>query len=317
MSGSTSTFCVRVDTKNPGHFFACCGLLEIAHRIWPGVEGWFREDSGFLLRPTSPGPDANAGEILIECLRRLRLTALSDEEQEERRILEARKRDLEKKGSALPDDQEARRKQLGDLARAGPLHIKAPDGASYVFSLRLDWWQGEEEAVPKTWAGLQEVHKVARAAQDALSNVDVTASMLDHACVLRLPAEYRNAHTDGNKSVEPFYFDARRFAHALDAGFSLDAIGADTVAYPAVELLALIGLQRFRPTVALSDKPKIKASVEYCTWHRALGVTVAAAAACGAAHFPGCRRFRFKILARDDQKRYGAFGWATAIGGES
>jgi CRISPR-associated protein Csb3 len=313
MSGSTSTFCVRVDTKNPGHFFACCGLLEIAHRIWPGAEGWFPEESGFLLRPTSPGPDANVGQILIECLRRLRLSALSDEEQEERRILEARKKELKREGSALSDEQEARRKQLGELARAGPLHIRAPDGAGYVFSLRLDWWQGEDEAVPKTWAGRQEVHKVARAAQDALSNVDGAASMLDHACVLRLPAEYRKARTDGNKSVEPFYFDARRFAHALDAGFSLDAISADTVAHPAVELLALIGLQRFRPMVVPSGEPKIKASVEYCTWHRPLGAAIAAAVACGAAHVPGCRRFRFKILARDDKKRYGAFGWATDI----
>jgi CRISPR-associated protein Csb3 len=140
--------------------------------------------------------------------------------------------------------------------------------------------------------------------------------MLDYACVLRLPAEYRKARTGSNDAVEPFYFDARRFAHALDIGFSLDKIRANTVAHPAVELLALIGLQRFRPKVVPSSEAKVKARVEYSTWHRPLGVTVAAAAACGAAHVPGCRRFRFKILARDDQKRYGAFGWATARGGE-
>lgn len=141
--------------------------------------------------------------------------------------------------------------------------------------------------------------------------------MLDRACVLRMPAEYRKAHTDGNKSVEPFYFDARRFAHALDTGFSLDAIGAETVAHPAVELLALVGLQRFRPIVAASREPRVKAVVEFCTWRIPVGVAVAAAAACGAVPVPGCRRYSFNILARDDQKRYGAFGWAGAIGEHS
>ena len=32
---------VKVDPTNPGQFFACCGLLELADRLWPGAEGWF------------------------------------------------------------------------------------------------------------------------------------------------------------------------------------------------------------------------------------------------------------------------------------
>ena len=32
---------VNVDVRNPGQFFACCGLLEISSRIWPDSEGWF------------------------------------------------------------------------------------------------------------------------------------------------------------------------------------------------------------------------------------------------------------------------------------
>ena len=32
---------VNVDPTNPGQFFACCGLLELADRIWGGAEGWF------------------------------------------------------------------------------------------------------------------------------------------------------------------------------------------------------------------------------------------------------------------------------------
>ncbi|MEN6437088.1 MAG: hypothetical protein ABFD97_00725 [Syntrophobacter sp.] len=37
------SFYVNVDLTNPGQFFACCGLLEMAHRIWPGAEGWFND----------------------------------------------------------------------------------------------------------------------------------------------------------------------------------------------------------------------------------------------------------------------------------
>jgi len=42
------TFSVNVDVTNPGQFFACCGLLELAHRLWPGTEGWFENGRFFL-----------------------------------------------------------------------------------------------------------------------------------------------------------------------------------------------------------------------------------------------------------------------------
>jgi len=43
---------VNVDAKNPGQFFACCGLLELAHRLWPRIEGWF-ENGVFCLEGLS------------------------------------------------------------------------------------------------------------------------------------------------------------------------------------------------------------------------------------------------------------------------
>ena len=131
--------------------------------------------------------------------------------------------------------------------------------------------------------------------------------MFDHRCVLRMPHEYRKNKREQGKSVEPFYFDARRFAHALDTGFSLDAQDADTVAHPAVELLCLVGLQRFRP--AATDK---KWTFEYSVWSLPLPTSVAAALASGAV--PAGQRYRFTLLFRDDQKRYKAFGFATPIG---
>lgn len=41
---------IRVDASNPGQFFACCGLLELADRLWNGAEGWFGREV-FWLRP--------------------------------------------------------------------------------------------------------------------------------------------------------------------------------------------------------------------------------------------------------------------------
>lgn len=35
---------VQVDITNPGQFFACCGLLELADRLCSGAEGWFEDD---------------------------------------------------------------------------------------------------------------------------------------------------------------------------------------------------------------------------------------------------------------------------------
>ncbi len=36
---------IPVDLNNPGQFFACCGLLELADRLCPGAEGWFENDA--------------------------------------------------------------------------------------------------------------------------------------------------------------------------------------------------------------------------------------------------------------------------------
>ena len=39
---------IQVDAANPGEFFACCGLLELADRLSSGAEGWFDSDRFFV-----------------------------------------------------------------------------------------------------------------------------------------------------------------------------------------------------------------------------------------------------------------------------
>ena len=43
MSRRRAEIVLDVDVRNPGQFFACCGVLEIASRLWADtdVEGWF------------------------------------------------------------------------------------------------------------------------------------------------------------------------------------------------------------------------------------------------------------------------------------
>jgi CRISPR-associated protein Csb3 len=241
---------------------------------------------------------------LVDELSKCKITGLNQEQRRERDILEERRRQLKKAGQRLSRDDEARRNELGDLARTGPVQVEAP------FGILLDWWQTSEDdqSAPKTWAGRQEIHKIATAAQEAL--VDRASSgLFDYACVLRLPHDYRKGRADHKKAVEPFYFDARRFAHPLDAGFSLDVQDAETVAHPAVELLCLIALQRFRPSAVKGQKWLF----EYTMWSGPLPAAVAPAVVCGVV--AGDRRYRFPLVFRDDQKRYKAFGLATPIGG--
>jgi CRISPR-associated protein Csb3 len=296
------SFTLEVDVMNPGQFFACCGLLELAHRLWSDAQGWFDASNRSFALFTD---DSTAGiEHVLSKLRQCEISGLSEQERHEREQLEKECRELKRQGRQLSPDREERRKALGAQARGGVVRIEDP------FFLVLDWWQtSDEQATPKTWAGLQELHKIARAAQDALAGLKDQTRALDYGCVLRMPHEYCRGKSEQKKPVEPFYFDARRFAHALDAGFSLDAQGAETIAHPAVELFSLIGLQRFRPTAG-----PLKWSFDYRTWSRPLNATVAAAVVSGAAPIPTRQGYRFQLRFRDDQKRYKAFGFAIPIG---
>lgn len=292
---------VNVDVTNPGQFFACCGLLELAHQLWPGAEGWFDASSATFV--VCSGDNSPTLEHLQHELSKCEILGLSDEERLEREALEAESRQFKRQNKKLSNEKEERRKELGGIARAGAILFGEP------FRFVLNWWRVDDEDIrtPKTWAGLQEIHKVARAAQDALSDIGEPEKLFDHGRVLRMPLEYRKKKSDDKKPVEPFYFDARRFAHALDTGFSLDAQDAEAVAYPAVELLSLIGLQRFRPSTTSR-----RFVFEYSIWTVPLSAPVAGAAACRALH--AGQGYRFQLLFRDDQKRYKAFDFATPIG---
>jgi hypothetical protein len=257
------TITIRVDPTNPGQFFACCGLLELAERFWQGAAGYFAAGHFCLLpcgAPADPSLDALVGAVT-----RARLIQLD------------------------PDDEFSSRIELGS------------------FGLRLDWWHDGRSGGGrlKVWAGSMRSVRIAAAMKSALGDAATQgAGLLDYAAVVHEP-------DNQTKKVEPYYFDARRGSNALplDVGFSPDSLGMTTRAYPAVEFLCLVGLQRFRPMP--TDRARV---FEYQTWGQPLPCPVAPLAACGVLSYPESRCFRFENAFRTDQRKHKAFTSATSIG---
>lgn len=326
---------IRVDPANPGQFFACCGLLELADRLWNGAEGWFEcEDTKFSL--TTGGAIQDSKELIAALVHARLSSKLTPSLLCELQKLETRNRQLKRTGKELPKPEEQRRINLGKLLREGPISMGAP------FNYVLDWWlnerekgtfsaiclgdatptrekrqEREDDAIPKTWAGRQEVLRIAKAALVDTERAFKTDEPFDFKCVMRpasgqadgsepTAAKRRGKRKAKDKKVEPFYFDGRHGANALplDIGFSPNELHMESKAFPAVELLCLIGLQRCRPN--LTDAPLV---FEYFTWSMPLPVSVLPAAVSG--FFGQGFGYRFENAYRTDQKKHSGYLSAT------
>lgn len=262
MSLSQPGIRIQVDVTNPGQFFACCGLLELADRLWPGAEGWF-EDREFRI---------SANDGTLTCL-----------------LSEVAKAPLQ------PLDSQ-------DLL-ASPLALGRP------FDLQLDWWKDEHGigSELKTWAGTMNGFRIARSMQAVLADPSLhTLALLDQSLVVYDP-------DDSRKKVEPFYFDARRGANAqaLDIGFMPDTFQMTTSAFPAVEFLCLVGLQRARPRPTGTSRV-----FDYFTWTQPFPPALVPAACCGLLPLARGAGYRFENAFRTTQKKHKSFLPAVPSGGE-
>ena len=266
-----STATLAVDPANPGHYFACCGLFELAARLSPTALAWFAQDSDtckwrFHLANTPP----LAG--LLEKITAAEITALDSE----------------------------------DRAKSA-LEIRLPDGKT---NLRLDWWRHEGGAIGKLkpWAGNTSVRDIADDMRRTMKSELATATAAS--------TEYILSSTSTANDGEPFYFDANRAvnARAQDVGFSVDkmrkgGIRISTNAAPAVELLALIGLQRTRPPLTVNERGRER-EYDYHFWREPLPVALLAATVTGL--LPDTTaRFRFSNPSR--AKDYRGFVPAKTI----
>ncbi len=266
-----------VDPANPGQFFACCGLLEIADRLWPGVEGYF---------------DGNEFVIIHED------TAISLA-----RLLDAAHNIQLAKGKLSVEENDEDEEETAE-AEFKPLIIESP------VNLHLDWWQ---DKTLKPWAGSMNAQKIFLAMCSSIDSKNKDPLNQGQIVFDEIKSEANDNKRKQTKPTkrEPFYFDSRRGANALpiDVGFSPDTLKLTTIAYPVVEALSFIGLQRFRPKP--TDKSRI---FEYFLWNIPMPVEVIPVAVLGI--IGNGRGYRFENIFRTDQKKHKAFAPAKLIRGE-
>lgn len=268
---------LRVDPTNPGQFFACCGLLELADQLWRGSEGFFNEDSKiFLIKTPKIINDVDIVGLLDD-LSKCHITNTMREWELER--LEHLSKMSRKEISKSPI-LEAEKKQLEEMRRAAPILLHEP------FDIRMDWFIDMRSGGDafKTWAGQQSVLDIASNMKRLVKECDL--NQIPHGELL--------FWTKNSDSV-PFNFDSDLggVGSDLDVGFSFDPLKIRVQIRPIIEILAFIGLQRFRPSF-----DEARNCFMYSIWFTPLIPEVASVAACGLLGMRNLKRLEFRLLYR-------------------
>ena len=294
------TITLRVNVANPGQYFACCGLFELASCIAPDVLAHFEQDENKEWRfvMTAETIEQSNQEFtlyaLFEAFTTAKLTAAYDQTSVEEDNDETDVDDASDTGSGLTD------------AKAPPLKLGSP------FDFRLDWWETatKQTAALKVWAGSMDCLRIARAMKDAVGKImqsECSARGKDILFDSRVVYEHKKGKP---KKVEPFYFDAKRGPNAdsRDVGFSPNSLKFETIATPAVEILCLIGLQRAIPIPAKQPRQFV-----YHLWTQPLPIALLAAALNGLLTDSSSLAYRFESWFRTSQRKHKAFLAARRI----
>ncbi|MDA1051746.1 MAG: type I-U CRISPR-associated protein Cas8c [Planctomycetota bacterium] len=266
---------IAVDPTNPGQFFACCGLLELADRLCGNAKGYF-DGHKFCI--------AGGGTLndLLTAAKSVRFRETEDADQEE------------KDEDADNDNDDT----------VQPLEIISP------IQFRLDWWQDKSI---KTWAGSMKVHLIAAAMCHAIDPEN--SDPFNQGQVVYDPPKLAAAavarkRKPKTKKREPFCFDSRRGmnSHSIDVGFSSNDLKLTTTAFPVVEFLSLVGLQRCRPTP--TNQPRV---FTYCTWSCPCCPTLLPPTINGFIGDPLAKCYRFENGFRSGQKKHKAYRSAIPI----
>jgi len=263
---------VGVDPSNPGQFFACCGLFELASRLWQGATARFSEaGDNFHIEGHHVGSPRHLFDAIASCSVRSSMG-----EERTARLKKLRATAKEKRS---PEDLQEMDVLLSRLDEE-KMWFDAP------FDLAVDWWQDSFSGgqVFKTWAGLQLISELIEGIHKGIRSSDFgdlsagkwfgTFSPLDNL---------------------PLYFDSDigGQSSSIDVGFSLDSLRMSIRARPMIELAAFVGLQRFRPTLRNSD-----GAMCYSLWHIPLTPLLAATLTNGGAEFVRTSVFEFRLLYR-------------------
>lgn len=279
MTAPKPDIAVNVDVTSPGQFFACCGLLEIADRLWHGAEGWFEERTFCIVTADR----SNLVDLLNE-VRTLKFDVGDESEADD-----------------TGEDDE-------DSLPVDPIILSWKNSA---YAIHLDWWSDKSV---KPWAGSMKERVILRA---MLTAIDPQNS--DPFNDLRRVQYHSPKLTKGGKlstptKKEPFYFDPRRGnkAHPLDCGFSPDTHKMEADCCPALEALCFIGLQRARPVATgIGNRSRYTVWPKLHPMDRALPASLMAPVVSGIVRFSGSADYIFDNYFRTDKRMHKTFSQAT------
>ncbi|RJQ72315.1 MAG: type I-U CRISPR-associated helicase/endonuclease Cas3 [Desulfobacteraceae bacterium] len=297
---SETVISLRVDVANPGQYFACCGLFELATRLARAAMAHFEQDCNskqwrFVISNCiiHDGKAFTLHDLLTEIVN-AKITNANTSGNDD---------SANDENSDTADNSE-------DDAKAPPLQFGPP------FDSRLDWWETADNktAALKVWAGSMDCLGIATAMQNATrliineSDFLTDARGILSACRVVYEPASENSKSKKPKKKEPFYFDAKRGPNAdsRDVGFAPNDLSLQTIASPAVELLCLVGLQRTIPAPAQQRRQFV-----YTLWTTPLPISLLAAAVNGQIPESTDYSYRFESWFRTSQKKHKAFLQAT------
>jgi len=284
MSHSKASFTINVDPTNPGQFFACCGLFEVANRLCPGSESWFN-DKGTQF---SIACGSHSLFELIKAIGQSRIeSSLGDD-------------GLKRLGTLLSVAKDSLSEQdIADKTRLQKSWYSETVRLEEPFGIALDWWWDKRTSVTllKTWAAKQFVtESIARPLLNSIKAHDWETIDLTNCLAIELPL----------KGL-PFCFDSMNNTQntARDYGVAPSEVKSAPCIRPLIELLTFVALQRFRPF-----RPLKSDLLYYATWPVPLPINVAAAVSSSCVGAGG-KCFAFRMLYRTKYMK--AFFSATPV----
>jgi CRISPR-associated protein Csx14 len=198
-----------VDLTNPGQFFACCGLLELAHRLTPGAE-------------VTGGFSASRFDRARFCILSKAVFTLEDLLK---KLLQCERKSVDPYRPIMGSNG----KPVADVKKTKPILLGEP------VSLRLNWWL-DELAGKQTAFKLWGAHLTSERLLGDMVNA-VSPEALSESGVLQSRVGMTSR----------IGLDTRSSWNTLDQGFSPNDQTLPVDTYPLAELLGAVGLQTFRP----------------------------------------------------------------------
>lgn len=279
MTDAKPNITVNVDVTNPGQFFACCGLLELADRLWPGGDGW-------------------AGVVgWFEGRRFCMLT-----EDRSKRLQELLAETCALVFDVGDDTERGEDDGSNDDLPVDPIRLRWKNGKP---AIHLDWWTDKSV---KPWAGSMKERVILRAMLDAIDPSGSSPFSDVKRVLYQSPKKTKSGKPKKPTKKEPFYFDPRRGnkSHPLDCGFSPDTHKMEAECCPALEALCFIGLQRARPApTGTANRSR------YTVWYQPIAANLLGAVVCNVVSLPGSLNYVFGNYFRTDQRKHKTFSQAT------